>query len=155
MSFQFATGRKINILEQDLNELTIRHEYGGMEASSSAERTLWANSTTYLLEYTGKGYFYYAQFRVNPATRSDEEHPRIDIDSQIIQPYGNFYNHHYHGADTSTMPLRLLSFAEDGFCCVEYFFNPPLKFDTSLKIGFYNPSDTNHRGYINYFYTKL
>jgi len=154
MSFQLGGGGRTHVV----GEVTERHDYGAPQGYAVGCTQLPPFTDTWLLEDTGPGYLYFGMMWVTGLNGVGIAiYPKIKIDGEVIAPYDSYADHNSFGRDTNTDPFKLMVYTDANSAAVgEYHYNPPLYFDSTLKLGFYNADNNDtYIGHLEYFYTTV
>ena len=146
-----------NLAAQDLAQVITRHGLGARETSGAGPVSIAPTDTYTWVEYSGSGYLYWFFQMVESATDSEYVHARIYIDGTLLRvsPDPSYVAMNEAGFSQDSRPLQLLTYAPDGICSCLYYFNPPIAFDSNLKLEAYNESTYTQSVIGSWFYTKL
>lgn len=132
-----------------------KHNYGAAGCGRNETINLPASTTTQLYSTNGEGYFYYAMFKVAAKATCEDVYPLVEVDGNNVEYYDTFKILNMCGFDKNTRPLQLIKYGAGSLCVAAYLFDPPIYFDTTLKLKMHNTSGaSNHTGYVYYIVTK-
>ena len=147
--------KRVNISGQDLEQVITRHGLGAADISASGVINTANGVETTLESYTGSGYLMMFFCETSGGANSHTCMARVKIDGVYLTPDETFQDLQVFGFSAQTEPIKLIKYQANGNNGITWYFNPPLAFDTELKLTFYNLSGANLPVRASWVYSKL